>query len=152
MKTLRWVACFPAAFVVSLAGWLFTMNLLGRATYGPSMLETVIGLTPHVLHTAIAAVLFVVTGPIISPSVGRRVVFVFFGLSLVSSAGTTAVVEHHKSGSTPFWFAALIGIIVGALFGLLAALRIQRLRAERPNKAPEPTPGSVTPRATERLS
>jgi signal peptidase I len=32
------------------------------------------------------------------------------------------------------------------------AFVINRAKAKKPNKAPEPTPGSVTPRATERLS
>jgi hypothetical protein len=149
MRTVRWLACFPGAFIASHAAWFLTMNFLGHSTYGGSLAQTIVGLAPLVLHTATAAVVFVVSGAIISPSRSRRVVFVFFCLSLLWSGGGWALLQSHGGDIPQLWLAAALGIVAGSVAGLLLGLRIQGRRSKPPNKAPEPTPTAVTPRANE---
>jgi hypothetical protein len=149
MKVFRWIACFPGAMFASFLVWSVALILFSRASYGPSAIELMLGLAPLALRTAIPAIVFVISGSVISPSNERGVAFGFFALSLLFSAGGLDVISFNRNPDTAFWVAAMIGVVLGSMIGLLISLRVQSWRRKRPNKAPEPTPGAVTPRATE---
>jgi hypothetical protein len=140
MNLLRWIACFPAAFLASYVGWGFALRIFSgvSSTYGDGVISSLVGLLPLVTEAAIPTVVFVLAGVTVAPSKERRVCFVFFGLSLLFSGGGIHLLQH-QNGYFGFWLASAGGIIVGAIIGLAASLRIQRLR--RPIQLPEPTSG-----------
>ncbi len=137
MKTLRWFACYFAAGSLSLVAWLAIARLLPDSHWGPSFFDSVIGLAPVVIRAAIPALVMVIAGAWLSPSKGRKVAFVFFALSLLSSAGTFETLA--AQSDSKFWVSANAGLMLGAFVGLLLALRHLDVSVKEPNQSPDPT-------------
>jgi Na+-driven multidrug efflux pump len=140
LTLLRWIVCFPCAFLISGASWPLSEFLFHHLTYGPSLISKLVGLTPLVLKTAIPAFIFLVAGVLISPSRTRKVCFVFFACALLFSAGGLEIMRYGESTTADpvLWLGASSGIIVGALAGLWFMLRIQAMRSNTPNQSAHP--------------
>jgi len=126
MKAIRWILSFPITVVLSVVAWMLLSEALSGVdlTYGGGFWRSVIGLCPIAITAAVPTSLFVVVGVAIAPSQGRKVCFVFFGLSLLFSGGGIELLRFPEIDQG-FWFAAASGIVVGALFGLAFAHRLQ---------------------------
>jgi hypothetical protein len=126
--------------IASFIGWALVEKIFSGIayTYGGGLLRSVVGLLPLLITAAFPTVAFVGAGVFASPSKERRVCFVFFGLSLLFSAGGINALIHQDS-FPGFWLASVAGVIIGGIIGLLLALRMQRAR--RPIQPPEPMSG-----------
>jgi hypothetical protein len=143
MKTLRSLASFPLALVSSSIAWIVVRKVLPSHRIGFGFLDSVVGLAPLVLATALPAFVFVVVGARVAPSTKRWPAFLFFVLSFFFSLGGVEIVEALRSAMPAFWLTGYLGTLVGATGGIIAALRFQ----QRPNQSLEPTRGAVTPHA-----
>ena len=144
MKFARWFLSFPVAFVLSFIAWTLSSSAFeGIASiYGGGFFQSVIGLTPILVRSAIPTSIFVVTAIMIAPSHSRKVCFVFFVLSLLLSGGGIELLRFQEF-SHIFWLAGASGVVIGALIGLAFALRIQERR--KPNQPVETTQAVARP-------
>lgn len=126
------MVCFPAAILASFFGWGAARLALGevQSIYGGGILQSILGLTPTIVSSAVPAATFVIFGVALSPSNGRAVAFVFFTLALLVSAGGIEMIQV-QDFSHQFWLAALAGQVVGALGGLATAVRLQAWKIKR---------------------
>jgi len=147
MKVLRWIICFPVAGILSWLAWPLIGQVFNHAYYGGGIIRSAIGLAPLIITTSIPAIVLVLAGVWISPSKGRKVVFVFFALGLIYSGGGFAMITFQEVGALEFWLTSAAGVVLGSLAGLLLGLRLQTFRKGRPNKSPLRTPVSVAPAA-----
>ena len=140
MKFLRWLLCFPVAMLASFICWAIGKEIFTgvASTYGGGALRSLVGLLPLLITAAFPTIVFVVAGVLTSPSKERRVCFVFFGLSLLFSAGGINALIHQDS-FLGFWLASVAGVVIGGMIGLIVTLRMQRAR--RPIQPPEPMSG-----------
>ncbi|MFZ5496138.1 MAG: hypothetical protein ACOZE5_12485 [Verrucomicrobiota bacterium] len=140
MNFLRWLFCFPMAMLASFIGWAIGEKIFTgvASTYGGGLLRSLFGLLPLLITAAFPTTVFVVGGVLTSPSKERRVCFVFFGLSLIFSAGGINALIHQDS-FPGFWLASVAGVAIGGILGLIVALRMQRAR--KPIQTPEPMSG-----------
>jgi len=115
--------------LASFVGWALAQKMFSgvASTYGGGLVRSILGLTPIFVSSMIPTVIFVVAGTLISPSKVRKVAFVFFGLSLLFSAGGLQLLEF-QDFSHIFWLVAAAGIVCGALLGFFASLPVQRWR------------------------
>jgi hypothetical protein len=129
MNFLKWLLCFPTAMLASFVCWAIGKEIFTgvASTYGGGVVRSFVGLLPLIITAAFPTIVFVVAGVFTSPSKERRVCFVFFGLSLLFSAGGMNALIHQDS-FLGFWLASVAGVVVGGIVGLLVALRIQRAR------------------------
>jgi preprotein translocase subunit SecG len=145
MRKMRWIACFPGALMLSFLSWGLLCSVFTTDYYGPLLLESILGLSPLVLRTAIPAAVFVIGGTFLSPSKARGVGFIFFALAPLFSAGGGELFTAAQS-DTAFWLSAMLGTILGAFAGLCIALRIQRGRQKKePSQPSQTTPASSAP-------
>ncbi len=154
MKLYRWLIFFPGAMLASVIGYILAMALTDLV-FGGRLLIGYWCFLPTGINAAIPTVFFVVAAAVLSPAKGRKAVFVFFGLSMLCSAGGMEAVQYGQMLNDPgLLFAGgmleerltgAFGVVAGALIGLGIALRLQRWRA--PNKSPEATPGQRPPAA-----
>ena len=73
----------------SLLAWALVEKMFEgvASTYGGGVVRSALGLTPMLVSSAVPTIIFVVCGTLLSPSKDRKMAFVFFGLSLLFSAG-----------------------------------------------------------------
>ena len=144
MKIIRWIICFPGAMAASLLAWALVEKMFEgvASTYGGGVVRSALGLTPMLVSSAVPTIIFVVCGTLLSPSKDRKMAFVFFGLSLLFSAGGLQLLRF-QDFSHIFWLAAAGGIVAGAVLGLGASLSVQVRR--QPIQPPQTTPGSSAP-------
>ena len=140
MKFLRWLFCFPVAMLASFIGWAIGEKIFTGVTsaYGGGALRSQFGMLPLLITAAFPTIVFVLAGVLTSPSKERRVCFVFFGLSLLFSAGGINALIHQDS-FPGFWLASVAGVVIGGIIGLIVALRAQCAR--KPIQPPEPMSG-----------
>jgi hypothetical protein len=126
--------------LASFFGWGAARLALSEvpSIYGGGLLQSIVGLTPTIVSSAVPAIIFVVVGVALSPSNGRAVAFAFFTLSLLVSAGVIEMLQV-QDFSHQFWSAALAGQVVGGLSGLATALRLQDWRIKRQKPASQIT-------------
>ena len=149
MKIIRWIICFPAAILLSWLAWPLTGQVFDHWYYGGGIERSVIGLAPYFIASSFPAVVLVVSGVWISPSKGRKIVFVFFALGLVYSGGGMEMIIRAGTGELLLWLLSVGGIVLGSLAGLLLGLRLQTYRKGKPNQQPPlQTPASGTPAAS----
>ncbi len=140
MNFLRWFLCFPVAMLASFICWVIGEKIFTgvASTYGGGVLRSLFGLLPLLITAALPTLVFVAAGVLTSPSKERRVCFVFFGLSLLFSAGGINALNH-QDGFLGFWLASVAGVVIGGILGLIVALRMQRAR--KPIQTPEAMSG-----------
>jgi hypothetical protein len=150
MRLLRWFAAFPIAFTLSLVTWFALSSVFSSAHGGGDLITRVFGFAPIVIRTFFPTALFVISAVIICPSSGRKAPFVFFAAALLCSGGEMEMLQFSQLGILSFWLAAAVGVVFGALTGLLISLRLQARRRKQPNQSLQPTTMSVTDRACAR--
>jgi hypothetical protein len=143
MKILRWILCFPAAIGLSILSYLLSLRVFNHDYFGGGIFRNIIGLLPVVIRTALPTVVLVLAGVWISPSKGRKVAFVFFTLGLMYSGGGLEMLFSYQFGHLNYWVTEATGIVLGALAGLLLALRLQGFRRGRANKSTLQTPANI---------
>jgi hypothetical protein len=116
--------------------YLLAITVLSSAYYGPGAWNKVVGLTPLLLRTSIPTIAFVLSGIVLSPSGGRQVLFVFFVLSVLFSAGGVEVIKLKQiaAPNPTFLWTASIGIFGGALLSFYLGSKIQARRRKGPNQ------------------
>jgi hypothetical protein len=129
--------------LASFFGWVIAEEIFTSvaSSYGGGVLRTLVGVLPLIITAAFPTVVFVVIGVLTSPSKRRRVCFVFFGLSLLFSAGGINALTY-QNGYPGFWLATMVGVIIGGVIGLIFALTMQRARIPK-QQSPVPTIGNV---------
>jgi hypothetical protein len=131
MKALRWIAAFPVALVVSIGAWFFLSSVLTDARGDPDLIARVFDYAPIIIRASIPTLFFVIFAVLITPSKGRKVGFIYFAVSILFSGGGAESLRYYQLGMAEFWVASFVGVIIGALAGLLIALRLQVLRARK---------------------
>ena len=149
MNVLRWILCFPAAYLASFILMVGVQMVLPHSWYGGGFLRSAVGLAPTVLHSAIPTAAFAVMTTVMAPSASRIVPFVSFGLALLFSCGHMSALHYQDHGGLPFWLAIEVGLLGGALVALPFSLYFQRRRAQMPNQSLQPTATAVTPPAAQ---
>jgi hypothetical protein len=140
MSAIRWIACVPVAMFVSLLTWALVKKLFPSAHYGGGFVASAFGLFPLVLAGTLPTATFIITGSLTSPSRGRVVTFVFFGLSFCLSCGGLDMISSQSFPVAAFWLTSSLGILSGAAIGLIVTLHLQARRPQAPNQPPQPTP------------
>jgi hypothetical protein len=144
--SVRWIICFPGAMLFSFLVYGLAITVFSSAFYGPGVWIKVVGLTPLLLRTLFPTIAFVLSGILLSPSTGRKVVLVFSVLALLFSVSGFEVVKfkQNPNPNPTFLWTASVGIVVGALLGCYLGLMIQARRRKGPNHATEPPAASGT--------
>ncbi len=137
MKVLRWIAAVPFAMILSGIAWIVLSSILTSSGGGANWLGVILGRIPILVRSGLPTVLFVVSAVLICPSKGRPPAFVFFALALLFSGGGIETIQYGQLGILSFWVTSFLGVIVGALGGLLVSLRLQA-RRKGPNQFPVP--------------
>jgi hypothetical protein len=120
MNIVRWHVAFPLAVVASFiayqgaSGVIEAINPARSASLAVSSVEIIF----ESVGFAAPVVIFIMTGVLICPSAGRKVCFIFYGLSQLFSA---SAINFFIFGGC---LGALIVIIVSGLIGLGIALSV----------------------------
>ena len=140
MKIVRWVLFVPLAALAALFFAVTWSDLMPNELIF-EFLKRMLGVT-----------MFILLGLAIAPR--RRLTQVAILGSLGGLYGWPFGPTYSMwLGGPSFYLAEGVGAIVGSAVGMLVGLRLFRNYPEKgPNKSPEPTPGAVTPRATEGTS
>jgi len=123
VKILRWIIAFPIAWALSAAVWFILESLTPNTLVGQIAIYT-----PIAIRALLPTLVLVFSAVWICPARGRKAPFAFFTLALLLSAGGIELLRAYQLEISGFWIAGFLGVVSGAIIGLLLSLRFLSLK------------------------
>jgi hypothetical protein len=114
MRTIRWIAIIPVAFLLSFAAWFALSQAFTRIDY-----------VTVAIRSGLPTALFVVAGVAVSPRKNRKISFIVFGFAVFISGGGAEALTYYHIDWFAMWVTTVAGMVFGAVIGLVMSLRFQ---------------------------